>query len=101
MLRGVLQWFEPVEDQQAMVLDEQPGQHTSPFNSLGDQFAAIAEVTEGLFEEQLRRYIVALVVPLAVEGMHEYPPRAAPAGIPHPPQPLDDDPGLARSAFGI
>src|SRR6185436_19871562 len=101
VLDGMLQRLEPVEDQQAVVLDEQPGQRAALLIGLEDRLATIAEVVEGLLEEELRRRIASLVAPLTVEGMHEHPQRPAPAGIAHPPQPLDDDPCLARSALGM
>src|SRR6185436_6713804 len=68
---------------------------------LEDRLALVSEVGEGLLEERLRRGIAPLVAPLTIKGMHEHPPRTAPAGIAHLPQPLDGDPRLARPTLGM
>src|SRR5215210_8979331 len=95
----MLQRLESVEDQQAMVLDEQPGQRATLLVGLEDRGTLVSKVGKGLLEEPLRRRIAPLAAPLTIKGMHEHPPRPSPAGIAHPPQPLNDAPRLARPAF--
>src|SRR5882672_8584224 len=101
MAEGMLQRLEPVEHQQALVLQEQPGQCAALLVRLPDRLAAMTEPGKGLREENLRRGIPPFVVSLAVERMDEHPSRAAPAAIAQPSQPLEHHPRLARSALGM
>jgi len=73
-IRRVLERLQAVEHQQAVLLDDQPGERPPLLGGIGEPRTGMAEVAQGLLEENLRRRVAPLVAPLAVEGMDEHRP---------------------------
>lgn len=70
----MLERLETVEHQEAALLDQQAGERPALFGGIDERRAGMAEVAQGVLEEELGRGVAVLVGPLAVEGMDEHPP---------------------------